>query len=278
MIVKELSNRRMPLVAVCSYGRSGTSVLMKLLRCLGLTVTGEMPFEDRTTQVAYLRWLAGSMKVSLPSEANQAIFAEIVYKSFIDAPEAELLQPKVLAWLDELRAAKSRGLAEKFVGTVVLRSMKGLDDDNYIRPLYLIRDPRDIFISVKRFNEKRGFSSFNDRGDDEQLLRVICGFMREQLRLQRRLGGLVYKYEQIVGNAREAIFDIHKFAIGGEMHASYLDELEEQFANVSASEVAHMTSDSSAESILRWRNDEHAGYAELFKKFSSSIFEIGYAP
>jgi hypothetical protein len=280
MIVHALSRSKLPLVAVCSYGRTGSTVYMKLLRSMGLNVEGEVPFEDRTLQVAFIKWLEGQVGRAgdATGPVNLASFAKNTYKSEVAASWSGegSFEEQVSGWLARLHAAGKRGVAEKFIGSAVLRIMKSFDDGNAIRSIFLLRDPRDVFISIKQFNEKRGFAGFADAGDDQKLFNVICSFMREQLQLQRRFGGLVARYEDLMINPRRTIHDTVRLFSTEAVSVKFVDEAYENFSQVTTEETAHMTSESSEDSLERWRHPDFSQFAAIFDAAKTTIAEIGY--
>ena len=211
MILDELRKRRVGVVALCSYGRSGTTFCMQILRAAGIAVLGEFPFEQRTTQVGMLHWLQRALAApgqdTLPPAFGRVTFRGGAYTcgTFADARSYDdVVQTE--AQLAEQVAATAppdrRWLGEKFLGFDTLRLCRTFDTGDLVQPLFLLRDPRDVFLSVRRFNERRGVRGFQDTGDDAHLLRMICLFEERQLAEHTRLGGMLTRYEDLIAPDR----------------------------------------------------------------------------
>ncbi len=207
MILEEFRKKKVGIVALCSYGRSGTSFCMQILRAAGVTVLGEFPFEQRTAQAGMLHWLRQGLseagQLAPPKGFGHAGFRGGSYVSplFAEALNYDDVVKAQAALADRIAATGPPGrrwLGEKFLGFDVLRMCRTFDAGDLVLPLFLLRDPRDIFQSVKRFNARRGQRSFQDNGDDDRLLRLIVLFLERQLAEQKRLGGVIVRYEALI--------------------------------------------------------------------------------
>lgn len=280
MVLRALAKANKPLFGVCSYGRSGSSFFMQILKAAGVSVIGDLPFEDRTTQASYLACLhvGFGRSVANSDAAAPAGFSESFrsdwYRSSIGlqhqntALEIETDYEKFLA---DQGVLSSRGIAEKFIGFEVLRLMKAADAGKNIRPIFLVRDPRDIFISVKKFNEKRGFKGFNEGGNDLSLLDSICNFSRTQVNESRAGSGLLCYYEDFILRRSQSVCDLFRYLGVGHPTREFWGSLE-----LGEAASRHMTSSSQAASLDRWKDEEFSQFRSLFQAKEKIIAEIGY--
>jgi hypothetical protein len=262
---------------VSSYGRSGSTYFMALLAACGVQVAGKLPFEDRAVQVGFLAWLArgvGSPQGGggLAQYFGTEYFSPLLRDSADDADRLARLD----GYIAEI-VGKGGLLAEKLIGMELARLMRAIDTQGLIRPIYLLRDPRDIFISVKAFNAKRGFTSFGDAGDDARMFRIICDFQKGQLIEQQRGGGLVLHYEDLVGRREQAMVGLLSYigrtGITGDMLAAI-----RALVPVAGEAVrGHMTSATAQQSIRRWEAPEGAPYRAMFTEAAEAINASGYA-
>jgi hypothetical protein len=281
MIVDVLQKIGKPFVGVCSYGRSGSSLLMKFLDAAGVAVLGTLPFEDRTSQaslIAAVRLQFGlAIQVPNSEQTNHQTFKGDFYRSSIPT-NAETL-PKLIAEYEEfLKNATSGGrigIAEKFIGTELLQIFRAYDGRDMVKPIFLIRDPRDIFISVKEFNKKRGFDGFSASGNDASLFQSICGFSLWQARQAEKFGALICYYEDLILRRPQSLLALLQY-IGAHIISS--DQVDEIWQSIGLMEgaKAHMTSNDALTSISRWKTKEFEEFHSLFNQAKKQISQIGY--
>jgi hypothetical protein len=159
--------------------------------------------------VSMLHWLQRAMTPAAAVAAvayGRAVFRGAPYacttysaaKSYEDVVKAESALAESIS---TSAPPGSRWLGEKFLGFDLLRLFRAFDAGDQVLPVFLLRDPRDVFLSVKRFNAQRGARSFNDTGDDARLLKVICQFEERQIAEHGRVGGVLCRYEDLVAPA-----------------------------------------------------------------------------
>jgi hypothetical protein len=257
---------------------------MQVLKAAGVTVVGDLPFEDRTTQAGYLACLrlgyAGAVSDSDMSGAKG--FSETFRGDWYRSSIAIHHQTKMLeietdyeGFLAANGIASSIGLAEKFIGFEVLRLMKAADTLSAMKPIYLVRDPRDTFISVKKFNEKRGFKGFNDSGDDLSLFDGICNFLRTQVNESRKGNGPLCYYEDFVNRRSQSVCDLFRYLGLMQPTPDFLKSFWGALG-VDGGASKHMTSGSQNASMDRWKSEEFIHFHELFRSREKAIFDIGY--
>lgn len=264
---------------LASYGRSGSTLLMRMLRQHpSFLVRSLFPYETRTAQYLYAAAQAGGLS------------SEVVYKNVPYAPvqggDGELLAivnrladlsnakrdaDAVYQALGELerRPAATIGV-EKSLGGELLRELA--ESWPQTRVIYLLRDPRSIYLSVKAFNRKRGTGGFGAEIGDEGLFRRILGFTK-----LANAGGpntLSVRYEDLVMSPDAALQKIVQFhgldadpAIIAKMAAilEYKDVHSENHATVPLEK-----------SLDRWKDDASDSDMELFARQKSSIEDLGY--
>lgn len=284
MIPGLLRANRGRLYAVCSYGRSGTSFLMRLLNALNVGVLGVLPFEDRATQVLFIHWLRTHLQQESAEDlasttSGSETSAGVTYSSQIlkGTRSFEERKQAYTKNLDEILKSGKNGIAEKFVGFELLRIIRTFDNNDVIRPIYLIRDPRAIFVSVKEFNAKRGFDSFNDTGDDLRLFNIICDYEESQLLEYKRSGGLLCCYEDLVTYQERALVHLASYVQAGSVSKDLVEEIKNDLLVAIAGARQHMTSSDPADSVQRWRTLADASYAPILRARPKTINALGYA-
>lgn len=263
-------------VAVCSFGRSGSSYLMSLLAAAGVHVDGALPFEERTVQICFIHALAEGMGLApRPNLALPHAFGVEYYSIRLEgAGSREECEARQGAMLAPLRGG---WLAEKTIGTELLRVMLAFDRQSRIRPLYLLRDPRDIFISAKMFNARRGIGGFADQGDDRQMLETICRFQRQQLWMQEHHGGLLLHYEDLVTRRESSMVALLRYLGREAITTDLLAAIRARVPVAGEAVRGHMTSATAQQSIRRWEAPEGAAYRALFEAAAEAINAAGYA-
>lgn len=263
---------------VSSYGRSGSSYFMALLNACGVQVAGKLPFEDRAVQVGFLSWLGQGIG-GPPSSVNgtaRYFVTEYFSPMLRGAADEDERRARLETYLADV-AGKGGWLAEKLIGMELARLMRAVDTQRLIRPIYLLRDPRDIFISVKAFNAKRGFTSFGDAGDDARMFRIICEFQMGQLIEQQRGGGLVLHYEDLVGRREQAMVALLRYLGREAITAESIAAIRAQVPVAGEAVRGHMTSATAQQSVRRWEAPEGAPYRAMFLDAAEMINACGYA-
>ncbi|MBN9509926.1 MAG: hypothetical protein J0I21_12545 [Alphaproteobacteria bacterium] len=279
-----LKPKNLPFFPVCSYGRSGTSLLMNVLRCMDVAVVPPLPFEDRTAQVCFVHRLRAEAGGIVPAEQGSAgadvqAFGAAYHSALATASKdpAECRQ-HFSEYVESCSKDRKRGIAEKLVGFNLIRVLKALDDSNLVRPIFLIRDPRDIFLSVKDFNTKRGFRSFNDLGDDVRLLRIICHFEEMQIGLCSQMRGFLCYYEDLIARRERTLVELAAYIGPTGIDFEGIESVWRKLDAGVDEARAHMTSDAARMSVGKWSSPVAIGYKSLFASEAARLSRIGYAP
>lgn len=121
-----------------------------------------------------------------------------------------------------------------------------------IRPIFLLRDPRDIVVSIRSFNENRGSYDFDEAHakDFESLVTTIGSGLREltwQLDhcTERKL---IVNYEDLVSSPQSVLEQI-KTLVETDISGTRIKSQPENTHQMSQ----HLTSESPASSVGRWR-------------------------
>lgn len=134
------------------------------------------------------------------------------------------------------------------------------------RIIHLIRDPRDVWLSVAAFNAKRGFRAFGRKGsdDDESFLQRFIGRARQRLEplFERDLGSneMLIRYEDFISDVEATSVRL----------ADWLD-LEFDPAVLAERVDEHATASSKEESLMRWKRELPS---ELRKRFKCEMSDL----
>lgn len=250
-------------ILVSGLGRSGTTLLMQLLGADKRCVFDKIhPLESRYLSMIALfasQWSGWSFKqygsgkhiaetvvggnpISLREGADAA--------DLISIPEAKTMFLDLWRRFGEsVRAARPDAAfyAEKVVEWVPPFVSQFLNT----HPLYLFRDPRDVFLSTNHFNEKRGYPAFNRKlndSDAEYAVTLAWRYLRryDNYKLFKETGGNCshVRYEDLVRNPHAALSDLIQHT--GIQPGSMAD---------CAFDAKHGTSRSLNDSIERWKRE-----------------------
>jgi hypothetical protein len=271
-----LQHHKLRFVPVSSYGRSGGSFFMGLLRACGVAVRGDLPFEDRAVQVAFIRWLGQGFGAGPRANLKYAYHFATRYDSplFEGARDEDECLARLTAFCAEV--GPNGIIAEKTIGNQLLALMRAYDGSDLIKPIYLVRDPRDIFLSIKAFNARRQTTGFGDTGDDDRLFKSICGFCLNQLHFHRRDGGLILFYEDLMTDRPQSLVQLFHYLGRDPVHAGDITAALARARHSDAAVLAHRTKTAETDSIGRWRTAEGAPYQAVFAARIANINAIGY--
>lgn len=301
------ASRFAPLL-VTGAGRSGTTLLMSLLsKHPEILVAREPAFEFR--QATYL-WYAAhvltgpanfdySMKPDgFENPVDQVTIGYNPYTSRVYGKQVG--SEAVLEWQDSGFAAATceficeqidnfvsalardygkanvRYYAEKALVSRALNFVRNVYPDE--REIFLLRDPRDVFISAREFNRRRGAESFGrDKiSTDVEWLLGICRDVEVVARSYEssRSRGIRVRYEDLVVEPRREIARIL-----GWLEIDSGERVVDELVSAVSEEVrgVHGTSRTTGESIGRWRtemSDEEKRVVAA--SFGETLAALGY--
>lgn len=170
-----------------------------------------------------------------------------------------------------------RVIAEKSIGTDLAKHI--LKTDPNARALFLVRDPRDTFMSIKAFNEKAGHSEgFGAALGDEAMFRNLLVHWRLFKYLKGIYGVRVAtaQYEHISRGDGQALAVLFRW-LGVDADQAYVDQVVADGIRRDASSEAHATTSTVDQSIERWRREGSAEHKALFDQHKAEIAAMGYA-
>jgi hypothetical protein len=141
--------------------------------------------------------------------------------------------------------------------------------------IVLVRDPRDMFLSITAFDKKRGFPGFTRRVDDDDWTFAgrFVTLCRERFGLQRQEAGLpgsiLVKYEHLVVDPEREAQRLSQW-LGVTLDAGSIEHHAPHLGR-------HMTSESPRESVERWRRELSAELNRLFvQELREELQHFGY--
>jgi hypothetical protein len=141
--------------------------------------------------------------------------------------------------------------------------------------ILLVRDPRDVFLSITAFDKKRGFSGFSRRADDDDwtFARRFVKLCRERFKTMREeeaaASSIVLKYERLAVDLAGEAQRLSQW-LGVRLDAGWVENQVSNFAH-------HVTTNSPRESVERWRRELPAGLNKFFlKELGGELRHFGY--
>lgn len=291
-----MTRNAVPLL-IASYGRSGSSALMRALGAADrILIPAVFPHETRMAQYV----LVGRM-LGLTGDAPDSIaWRKAAYQPHqpVDHVAGDWFAAHRTGFFDRrnlldeyaallIELAGSQGgdeglavyLAEKTIGLDLVQP--ALEEDASRRALLLLRDPRDIFISAKAFNRRRGYLSFGETPDpaaDEGMLRDIISFSHGALAIaaSRSDQTLVLRYETMLAEP-ESVFGKVLAWLGIEPDPRVIRHMTERLGFIDDRAEQHMTSSGAAESVDRWRSiPSGSRFMTLFRAQEEALQGLGY--
>lgn len=271
-----------PIVVRMLEGRVGSTLLMHLLGTSDdIVFDRTYPYEN-----SYLTYLLRLADIIASEAATSLTLEEIVLYGPADeigpipftpvmVDRADLSRRSLAAlWAAFTEASATDGgpryYAEKFWGDVGSLLAAGLSP----MVINVVRDPRDVIASIRAFNLKTGEPRFGRRTsqDDEQHFEGLVagmGFRFRELSSPVQAPHVTVRYEDLVADPAGTASELSTF-LGVELRPSRLGTGD--FGD------RHMTSESVAASVGRWRRDLSQREIEYIeRRLGSSMKLYGYA-
>ncbi|MFG6179146.1 sulfotransferase [Halomonas sp. THAF12] len=258
-----------------SFGRSGSTYMMQLLGSHeDVLFERTYPFENR-----YLTYLARVAMLTGMSPDNDTAWnhdrlmhknikrvgplpyhdVSIIDKSSMPKASFSSLWNGFSKSLNGTKKGASYFYAEKVahdICTLVNQSV-------YAKNLFLIRDPRDEFLSIKSFNKKRGFNGFGwqENDTDETFAVKLCRSRKKFMQNIARVGEsedrrIMVRYEDAITDAKNTCARLSGW-LGVQLDAESVQENSQNFQH-------HMTSKKASDSVQRWKNEMSEELKEIF--------------
>jgi hypothetical protein len=251
-----------PLLSL-SIGRSGTTLLVRLLSGHpGIVARQDYPLEFRPFAFALFPddpvLLSSTAPEILRPESFSIADAYALYRAMAERQEKspQYFAEKLTAWLDTQRIVRAAPDA---------------------RFLWLVRDPRDVLLSARAFDRKRGFRGFRERdGDcDETVVLKYADAFGRLIDGAERTGARLVRYEDLVGgDARAALAEVFSWL---ELDASATIVENTLRTATNAEDGRHTTSGSPDQSVGRWRSEMSSHLIDLYATHFAAIMpKLGY--
>ena len=264
-------------IYLLATGRSGTTHLMRLLSGHRRIVAHEIyPLECRISQFALfprdpkLREFVKQKSWRFENDET------LLYTTF--KRHGVLSMKAVERIYSQMAAAGNKTpsyFAEKFGNWLDLREARmhvpGL------RTICLIRDPRDVLVSARAFDKKRGFHGFRERyGDTDEM--VVLKYKRhyeQQLSTLTSVDDVqLVRYEQLVTDPETTLGGILGW-LGIESDSGTVKKLIAQAQAID--DGSHCTAPNPKASIGRWRNEMPVDLQNLYaSNFGQILACLGY--
>lgn len=251
-------------IIVTSLGRSGSSVLMGYLKAHShIKVADEFPYEVKLAQrvIASIHDTADHGTVYRPERVAMDSFAE----SIID---------KGLNEIDKFYSGQN---IQRFAEKSFPCMFQGWFYDLYpgFKEIILVRDFRDILLSIDAFNKMRGFQSWGQLDSPQNYLQTFKRDLVDKFMISYRTTrgkSLLIKYEDLIKYPEQTI----------QIMLNYLD-LESNKKNVqqiidhNKVHNQHVTSPSVLDSVQRWKRDMDKTLLDAANEIlADALIEFGY--
>lgn len=170
---------------------------------------------------------------------------------------------------------RPRYVLEKVVGHSLYAEI--LEKYSNVKVLLLLRDPRSIFLSVRKFNQQRGYKSFGEEKGTEFLLSSIVEYCKHSLKICSQ-SSRSYKsvwYEDVIKSPQKTYASILSW-LGLGVDKTQLRDMISQMEVSHEIEKKHITSRTLSASLKKWETyDISSETKELFDTYDKDFHELG---
>lgn len=277
-------------VLVRAFGRSGTTLLMQLLKSSdNVFVPNGYPFESR-----FLSYFAKYAAIPFSGRDSETEVAAMVDKDILNIKPNSYITatPYNSDFIEDKDEIKKRLLMSSWNQfSQVSRASLELDFEYYaekvaqsqydfirrsiqgVKTIHLIRDPRGELLSIMKFNEKRGFNAFGWTENDtaytyaQKIIEARRKFIHsiKDFYLTPNESHLVVRYEDLVSDMQLESIKISKWL---NVNLDF-----QQVINQQSKFVMHMTSDNPAKDTDNWRSELSEDVILLFEELMGDELE-----
>ncbi|MGA9334834.1 MAG: sulfotransferase [Rudaea sp.] len=267
----EADSQEISIAPVLASARSGTTLLSSLLHSHPAVLgRREYPYESRLGIRLAEEWFANMQPAiyepplargSNGIDQNLRAITEI-----LDRPCAEddgrmehlftslrlQYRQRIIALYKMLTPSQSACVITEKLGVHWdLKLISGLFDR--VRPIFIVRDPRDLLVSMRAFNERRGVYEFHESHAKnlDALLSIMSSNLRHLVRQydEWKSDKLLIRYKDLIANPGDVLVRVLQFIGIDSSSQTVMNALEQ--ANT---HIAHITAASAEASVERWRS------------------------
>ncbi|MCW1718687.1 sulfotransferase domain-containing protein [Pseudoalteromonas sp. A3] len=280
--------KKIPIFLRLIHGRCGSTLMMQLLSSgKNVYVDNKYPYENR-----YLSYFDKAASIigndplstwtndSLISEGNN-LLGPIPYNDIEIFDKKNLsneLRKRFLNTLFDMIISKEKCLNEECIYYPEKATPQAIENYNNIalcKNIFLIRDPRDIFISIREFNKKRDFLGFGwkEKQSEADFIRELCVGFKQYLHhfssIEEDERRFKIKYEDIIKEPYNETKRLSKW-LGS--------ELDYDFVLGNRSNVKqHLTTKEGDSSNLRWEKELSDELKSIFiENIGQELKNVGY--
>jgi hypothetical protein len=298
---------RLQPITVSCLGRTGTTLLMKMLAAHpGVVVYRRFPYELSNAKY----WMQMLKVLAEPSNLIQSTHPDTFHGNLWWVGQNPFYDDGIAAnpahndWFGRKYIERLATFCQKSIDDwyVTLARSQGQDDavffaekqlwPNYIpvllnelypeaKEVFLVRDFRDMTVSMLAFDEKRGFYGFG-RADGETEEEFIEGMLKpaalamcNSWRTRGSRSHLI-RYEDMVRQPKETLTGLLDY-LELDSTPDTVDEILRQALEETSQVGHHRTSSDAGDSIGRWRHERDEQFRALCQEaFADALAEFGY--
>lgn len=269
-----------------SFGRSGSTMLMQLLGSSDeISFHRKTPYEER-----YLSYFARlSALTAMPPDnsdgwGHEAVNSGVLTRlgpipyngdEYFSREKFQIDVFKALWAAFSLRIKETEPEANFYAEKVSPVIAEVVNKNCYSKNIFLIRDPRDEFLSIVSFNKKRQRNAFGWRKDDTEktFARRLCSQRIARLnflaRFEQEDRKYLIQYENLILDPYVEVKKLSEW-LGVELNWDSLIAQKE-------AHLSHMTSATPEDSVMRWKSEMSDDIKEIFScELGSALNALGY--
>lgn len=277
-------------IFLASTGRAGSTLMMKVLSLHRQILARQIfPYEARAFQYYYLCDRQGEkhptfLPIKLenveyrPFQGNDkesVIWSEKNTSLVVEEYGANLTE-KYYRFVSEIEEKpEAMSFVEKAIGLDLIKSITQFFHESQV--IFLRRDPRDTFFSIKSFNQKRGFLSFGEEAGDEAMFSGLISYYKETIIFAKTLGAraITIRYEDLISSKDETLSCLFK-KLKLDYSNLQINNLVNSAFDLTKEVKNHRTTEGEKTSLARWKREANSETIEMFEKFKDVINTLGY--